>query len=137
MSGPVLADVSIVPIEAFALRERIRRLHCQIVYLSRIRLKSAAATPRRGSADRRGSPGKIALVGSHLLLAPGSDFYVAMYGKNCPVPDGTMDGCYVNYPDSDLTNWAYLYYLGNYPALQGVKARWDPNNVFNHDQSVR
>ena len=44
--------------------------------------------------------------------------------------------CYVNYPDSDLENWAYLYYLGNYPALQGVKARWDPNNIFNHDQSV-
>jgi FAD binding domain/Berberine and berberine like len=66
-----------------------------------------------------------------------SDFYAAMYGDDGPVPDGTMDGCYVNYPDSDLRNWAYVYYLGNYPALQQVKARWDPNNVFKHDQSVR
>ena len=65
-----------------------------------------------------------------------SDFYIAMYGPDGPVPDGTMDGCYVNYPDSDLKNWSYLYYLGNYPELQAVKARWDPNNVFNHDQSV-
>ncbi|HXH93348.1 MAG TPA: BBE domain-containing protein, partial [Thermoanaerobaculia bacterium] len=47
------------------------------------------------------------------------------------------DGCYVNYPDSDLKNWEYLYYLDNYPALQKVKARWDPNNIFNHEQSVR
>lgn len=66
-----------------------------------------------------------------------SDFYVAMYGQSGPLPDGTMDGCYVNYPDSDLKNWEYLYYLDNYPALQKVKARWDPNNIFNHEQSVR
>lgn len=66
-----------------------------------------------------------------------SDFYTAMYGTSGPLPDGTMDGCYVNYPDSDLKNWEYLYYLDNYPALQKVKARWDPNNIFNHEQSVR
>ncbi len=66
-----------------------------------------------------------------------SDFYTDMYGKSGPLPDDTMDGCYVNYPDSDLKNWEYLYYLDNYPALQKVKARWDPNNIFNHEQSVR
>ncbi len=66
-----------------------------------------------------------------------SAFYTAMYGKSGPLPDDTMDGCYVNYPDSDLKNWEYLYYLDNYPALQKVKLRWDPNNIFNHEQSVR
>jgi hypothetical protein len=30
-----------------------------------------------------------------------------------------------------------LYYLGNYPRLQQVKARWDPRNVFHHPMSVR
>jgi FAD/FMN-containing dehydrogenase len=30
-----------------------------------------------------------------------------------------------------------VYYLDNYPALQQVKAVWDPNNIFNHQQSVR
>jgi len=63
-------------------------------------------------------------------------FYDAMYGPNGPVPDGTMDGCYVNYPDCDLKDWAYLYYLGNYPRLQQTKATWDPNNIFNHAQSI-
>ena len=29
-------------------------------------------------------------------------FYTAMYGEAGPVPDGVMDGCYVNYPDADL-----------------------------------
>lgn len=64
-------------------------------------------------------------------------FYNAMYGDEGPMPDGTMDGCYVNYPDADLKNWAYLYYLNNYPRLQQVKAEWDPNNIFNHAQSIQ
>ncbi|HJW95016.1 MAG TPA: FAD-binding protein [Thermoanaerobaculia bacterium] len=64
-------------------------------------------------------------------------FYNEMYGPDGPMPDGTMDGCYVNYPDSDLQNWAYLYYLGNYPRLQQVKKTWDPNNIFNHAQSIQ
>ncbi len=66
-----------------------------------------------------------------------NDFYTAMYGPNGPLPDDTMDGCYVNYPDCDLKNWAELYYLGNYARLQKAKGEWDPNNIFNHAQSVQ
>jgi FAD/FMN-containing dehydrogenase len=62
--------------------------------------------------------------------------YEAMYGAAGPVPDGVMDGCYVNYPDVDLVDWQHLYYQGNYPRLQQVKADWDPLDVFNHAQSV-
>lgn len=62
--------------------------------------------------------------------------YDAMYGAAGPVPDGVMDGCYVNYPDVDLPDWQYLYYQGNYPRLQQVKAEWDPLDIFNHAQSV-
>ncbi len=64
------------------------------------------------------------------------DFYTAMYGERGPVPDGIVDGCYVNYPDGDLLNWQYLYYKENYPRLQAAKARWDPHNVFHHQQSI-
>jgi FAD/FMN-containing dehydrogenase len=63
-------------------------------------------------------------------------FYTAMYGEQGPVPDGVMDGCYVNYPDADLPNWQALYYKDNYARLQRVKARWDPLNTFNHRQSI-
>jgi FAD/FMN-containing dehydrogenase len=63
-------------------------------------------------------------------------FYDAMYGAAGPVPDGTMDGCYVNYPDVDLVDWQHLYYQGNYERLQQVKADWDPYNIFNHAQSI-
>ncbi|MEK8172834.1 BBE domain-containing protein [Streptomyces sp. M19] len=55
------------------------------------------------------------------------------------------DGCYVNYPDADISDPAYnrsaapwheLYYKDNYQRLQRAKERWDPNNVFRHRQSI-
>lgn len=64
-------------------------------------------------------------------------FYDDMYGPDGPLPNATMDGCYVNYPDTDLRDWARLYYLDSYPRLQRVKKRWDPGNVFHHRQSIR
>jgi FAD/FMN-containing dehydrogenase len=57
-------------------------------------------------------------------------FYADMYGPRGPYPDGTLDGCYVNYPDVDLFDWQYLYYKDNYSKLQQVKQRWDPLNIF-------
>jgi FAD/FMN-containing dehydrogenase len=64
------------------------------------------------------------------------NFYEDMYGARGPYPDGTVDGCYVNYPDVDLSDWQYLYYKDNYPKLQRVKQRWDGLNIFNHQQSI-
>jgi hypothetical protein len=34
------------------------------------------------------------------------------------------------------SSWPTLYYKAGYPALQAVKARWDPHNAFNHAQSI-
>jgi FAD/FMN-containing dehydrogenase len=63
-------------------------------------------------------------------------FYEAMYGPRGPVPDGTMDGCFVNYCDTDLVDWQRLYYEENYPRLRQAKALWDPTNAFRHRQSI-
>lgn len=64
-------------------------------------------------------------------------FYEDMYGKEGPLPDAVMDGCYVNYPDCDLKDWPLLYYLESYGKLQRVKRAWDPHDIFNHAQSIR
>jgi FAD/FMN-containing dehydrogenase len=66
-------------------------------------------------------------------------FYRSVYASSggTPVPNRVTDGCYVNYPDVDLKNWPMLYYKQNYRALQRVKARWDPTNIFHHSQSIR
>ncbi|MFD4522528.1 FAD-binding protein [Streptomyces sp. NPDC058470] len=63
-----------------------------------------------------------------------------------PVPNSVSDGCYINYPDGDLSDpafntssvaWHDLYWKQNYPRLQQVKKTWDPRDVFRHRQSVR
>ncbi|MEW5659198.1 BBE domain-containing protein, partial [Streptomyces cinereoruber] len=63
-----------------------------------------------------------------------------------PVPNADHDGCYINYPDTDVADpawntsgvpWTTLYYKDNYPRLQRVKAAWDPRDVFHHPLSVR
>lgn len=63
-----------------------------------------------------------------------------------PVPGEAYDGAFINHPDTDLADpalntsgvpWSMLYYQGNYPRLQRVKARWDPRDVFRHGLSVR
>jgi hypothetical protein len=62
-----------------------------------------------------------------------------------PVPNAINAGSYINYPDVDLADptynksgvpWHDLYYLGNYPRLQRIKAKWDPRNVFHHKLGI-
>jgi hypothetical protein len=68
-----------------------------------------------------------------------NDFYANVYSATggVPVSNRVTDGCFINYPDVDLPpSWPTLYYKDSYPALQAVKARWDPRNVFNHAQSI-
>ena len=66
-------------------------------------------------------------------------FYARVYAASGGVPasNRVTDGCFINYPDVNLpASWPALYYKDGYPALQAVKARWDPRNVFNHAQSI-
>jgi FAD/FMN-containing dehydrogenase len=51
----------------------------------------------------------------------------------------------INHPDTDLADpalnssgvpWPTIYYHGNYPRLQRIKAHYDPRNVFRHALSI-
>ncbi|HET6711587.1 BBE domain-containing protein, partial [Amycolatopsis sp.] len=75
------------------------------------------------------------------------EFYRSMYAGTggVPVPGEVVDGCYVNYPDADLSDpdwnasgvpWHDLYFKDNYARLQRAKAHWDPDDVFRHRQSI-
>jgi FAD/FMN-containing dehydrogenase len=83
----------------------------------------------------------------HQHLAWIRDTYQATFADTggVPVTGGVTDGCYINYPDVDLSDphwnksddpWWKLYYKDAYPRLQRVKQRWDPLNVFHHRQSI-
>ena len=78
------------------------------------------------------------------------DTYASYGGVPDPArdPAGIVDGCYYNYPDSDLGTHAdgriddalTLYFQDNYRRnprnLVDIKRRWDPTNIFNHAQSI-
>lgn len=98
------------------------------------------------------SPADRAQQEAHLAWIRG--FYADVYVRTGSVPDpardatGTVDGCYFNYPDVDLGSHAgggldealRLYFGDNYRRaprnLVAVKARWDPDGIFNHAQSL-
>lgn len=75
------------------------------------------------------------------------EFYRDLFADTggVPVPNGVTDGCFINFADIDISDpawnssgvpWYTLYYKGNYPRLQKLKATWDPKDVFQHPQSI-
>ena len=45
-------------------------------------------------------------------------------------------GSYINVPDQGIKNAGTVYYGKNYARLRKIKAKYDPNNVFNNPQSI-
>jgi FAD/FMN-containing dehydrogenase len=45
-------------------------------------------------------------------------------------------GVYPNFPDPELEDWAHAYYGTNFERLVRVKGRYDPDDVFNFQQSL-
>ncbi|WDV51812.1 BBE domain-containing protein [Streptomyces coeruleorubidus] len=76
------------------------------------------------------------------------NLYAAVHSATGGVPglDGQTDGCYINYPDTDMADpaintsgipWQTLYYKGNYARLQKIKKKYDPSNYFRHSMSIK
>jgi FAD/FMN-containing dehydrogenase len=98
---------------------------------------AATATPHRSSIIKlQLGANWFDPAEDELHLRGVTELYRAMYGERGPYPDGTVDGCYVNYCDADLEDWQYLYYKDNYPRLRLVKQRLDPLDIFHHRQSI-
>ena len=110
---------------------------------------SATAASQRGSIfDTACTAGWLDPVDDAKNLAWVRAFYQDLFKTTggVPVPGEAYDGALINHPDTDFADpswnasgvpWSTLYYQNNYPRLQRIKARWDPNNVFRHPLSIR
>ena len=77
-----------------------------------------------------------------------NNFYKDVYAAYGGIPDpsrdpaNNVDGCYINYCDTDLNNYGglaralSLYYGGNLPRLMRAKREWDPLDYFQNRQSI-
>ncbi|KAA0108692.1 FAD-binding oxidoreductase [Mycolicibacterium sp. P1-5] len=47
-----------------------------------------------------------------------------------------VNGAYVNVPNAGMPNWERAYWGANVERLRQIKAAYDPDNVFNYEQSI-
>lgn len=47
-----------------------------------------------------------------------------------------VDGAYVNVPNIGTQDWETAYWGDNFDRLRKIKAKYDPHNVFQYDQSI-
>jgi FAD/FMN-containing dehydrogenase len=47
-----------------------------------------------------------------------------------------VNGAYVNVPNVGMADWETAYWGSNYPRLRQIKAKYDPGNVFQYEQSI-
>lgn len=131
----VASDATAVP-----QRSAIMKLQYQTYWLNASRPGEANQPPYDVQAD------------AHLRWI--NDFYHEVYfeygGTPNPANDktGTVAGAYYNYPDNVLGTHSkgnadaalWLYFLENFRTnprnLVAVKRRWDPADVFHHEQSI-
>lgn len=121
-------------------REAIMKLQYQTYWVNASRPGGGGQAPYDVQAD------------AHLRWI--NDFYREVYAEYGGTPDpandpsGTVAGAYYNYPDNvlgthsegDVDHALWLYFLDNFRAnprnLVAVKRRWDPADVFHHEQSI-
>lgn len=51
--------------------------------------------------------------------------------------DADINNQYVNYPSINNPNYGLAYYGTNYEKLKEIKRKYDPDNIFNHAQSIK
>ncbi|MEE6260331.1 FAD-binding oxidoreductase [Plantactinospora sonchi] len=47
-----------------------------------------------------------------------------------------VDGAYVNVPNIGMQDWETAYWGANFERLRKIKAKYDPHNVFQYEQSI-
>ena len=67
-------------------------------------------------------------------LTPECEAWIADFGEAL---QPFVSGAYVNVPNAGMPDWETAYWGTNVDLLRTVKAKYDPDNVFSYEQSVR
>lgn len=109
-----------------------RVLHCMAVGG-----KTNTISPSATAFVHRQSNFVIGYVGQLDAPTPQSEAAASAFvetGANVLNP--IANGAYVNFPGSNLPDWATQYYGDNYLRLKKVKKAYDPSNFFRHPRSI-
>ncbi|WP_312523104.1 FAD-binding oxidoreductase [Anaerospora sp.] len=61
---------------------------------------------------------------------------IAMVERTREQLEPFVEGSYVNVPDEYIEDFGRAYYGANFARLRRIKEKYDPENVFNHPQSI-
>jgi FAD/FMN-containing dehydrogenase len=133
LAGPALED---------CVRQFVEeRLYAQARELELVPWGGAYARQDPAAAFRHRAPRCLA---RHTVMAgarSGEDLLAAsarwVDGSRDTLSPHASGAVYQGYADWRLDGWAQAYYGETYPRLQAVKARYDPENLFQHAQSIR
>jgi FAD binding domain/Berberine and berberine like len=64
------------------------------------------------------------------------DRYSGLAALRAAMRPYTTGGAYVNYLDPTIKGWEQVYYGGNYPRLRQIKAKYDPQRVFDFPLAI-
>ena len=67
-------------------------------------------------------------------ITPGAQAWVAEFSQALRP---YVNGAYVNVPNPGMIDWQTAYWGDHYARLREIKARYDPDNVFQYEQSIR
>ncbi|MEV6290220.1 FAD-binding oxidoreductase [Streptomyces sp. NPDC051896] len=77
--------------------------------------------------------GKRGVPGSGDELTPQAQAWIADFSQALRP---YVNGAYVNVPNIGMQNWETAYWGDNFDRLRRIKAKYDPRNVFQYEQSI-
>jgi len=96
----------------------------------------AGLAPDATAFPHRGALGVLQFIVNWSDPARETEAIAWLRSHRAAVAVQSSNAAYANYADPDLADWPQAYYGVNYPRLQRVKRRYDPNGLFTFPQAI-
>ncbi len=89
-----------------------------------------------GAVKRSAPPGGTARANSDEQLQTVAMAWTSEFSQALRQSVDQELGAYVNVPDAGLPDWETAYWGSNVDRLRRIKAKYDPDNIFQYEQSI-